>query len=396
MRNVDWVTRWTAVLAFCAVTLAKAGVAAQAPPVGGRIAGRVIDRGGFALPGATVLLTSDAVTRSTTTDGEGRFVFDALGPGDSYIVRAELTGFEAAPQTGVVVRRGETTQVEIILKVGCLESSIVHHGASPAFDVLLQSDAIFHVRVVEDGHSRKLETGESCEIVSEAPITVLRTVSVSPVPVSPIAIARALSNDDALAAGSEYVVFHRHGRPADELFINQGFSFPVEGGRVMGVFEDRLGIANGVAVDQAIAGLQQTYKRHTRYRNYDDLTSAASFETLRFKTGWIAVGVLDSKLQKWTYERLFEIEAGSKDPRMLPRRGDRILLKESQAIDILDFGSRGEALRKRPPFTRHDGPDLADTTGTHASAHVPYTVADVQCERGDENVCIVWVRLIAK
>jgi hypothetical protein len=189
-------------------------------------------------------------------------------------------------------------------------------------------------------------------------------------------------------------VFHQQGWPADDVFIEPDYSLPVIDGRVLGVYEERLGIDNGAAFDHVLVRLQQTYRRHTQYRKYDDLTSAATFETLRYKTGWIEIGVMDSQLQKWTGGQPFSFERGP-NGRELPRPGDRILLKASHPIYILDFGSHGEELRTQAPATDRRM-DLADETGTRASPRVPYTVADVQSRLWGQDSWSVWIRLIAK
>ena len=93
--------------------------------------------------------------------------------------------------------------------------------------------------------------------------------------------------------------------------------------------------------------------------------------------------------------RPFEFVADSQSLLTLPRPGDRIRLREGGQIVILDFGSRGEALRNRSPVTRpvyerH----VTEQTGARVDAGGVYTVADVQLEPVT-GMRYVWVRLAA-
>jgi hypothetical protein len=71
------------ILSALVLSVCPTAVAAQAPA---RIAGRVLDQTGGALPGVSVELVANAAELTTTTDGEGRYQFDAVPAG-----RAELT-----------------------------------------------------------------------------------------------------------------------------------------------------------------------------------------------------------------------------------------------------------------------------------------------------------------
>jgi Carboxypeptidase regulatory-like domain len=81
-------------LAILMLSLAGATDRANAQGLSGQIGGSVIDGSGAAIPGATVSVrnTTTAVTRETTTDGEGLFVFTNLFAG-TYDLRVTLTGF---------------------------------------------------------------------------------------------------------------------------------------------------------------------------------------------------------------------------------------------------------------------------------------------------------------
>ena len=121
----------------CVTTLAfscLAAVAAQAQePTLGRIDGRVTDSlHAGARSGALVFLArrraDTTVSRSTTTDVQGRFTFDSLPAGD-YVIAVEsplLDSLELSlPPSMVVVARGEPTQVRIALPSGATLRTLV-------------------------------------------------------------------------------------------------------------------------------------------------------------------------------------------------------------------------------------------------------------------------------
>ena len=100
--------------------------------------------------------------------------------------------------------------------------------------------------------------------------------------------------------------------------------------------------------------MRETYRRHTRFRQYDDLTSSAAIETLHHKTGWLLVGAFDGKAWTDGHDQVAppsDFVATARMAPRLPRRGDRIRLNEDGPIMILDYGSRGEALRNISPTT---------------------------------------------
>ena len=72
---------------------------------GGRISGTVVDSSGAVLPGATVTIVQDQtqLTKSTTTDKEGAYLFVSL-PVGTYTVSAELSGFKKAVRSGLQPR----------------------------------------------------------------------------------------------------------------------------------------------------------------------------------------------------------------------------------------------------------------------------------------------------
>ena len=78
----------------------------------GTVAGTVTDPNGAVIAGAQVTLTSEAtkLTRTTTTNGEGLYRFEAVDPG-IYSVKVTATGFREVVSTGIEVRANQTSDV---------------------------------------------------------------------------------------------------------------------------------------------------------------------------------------------------------------------------------------------------------------------------------------------
>src|SRR3989337_640207 len=90
------------------------------------VGGSVIDGSNAAIPGATVTVrnTATALTRMTTTDGQGLFVFTNLFAG-TYDLRVTLSGFRTHEEKGIVVTATERVAVPpIVLGVGGVEEVV--------------------------------------------------------------------------------------------------------------------------------------------------------------------------------------------------------------------------------------------------------------------------------
>jgi hypothetical protein len=105
------------------------------PAQTGTIQGVVNDDTGGALPGVTVTITSQdrGFSRSTVTDGVGRYVFPSV-PIGPYRIIATLQGFETAEATDNLVEVNRTTNVPINMKVGALTDTVVVLGETPIVD----------------------------------------------------------------------------------------------------------------------------------------------------------------------------------------------------------------------------------------------------------------------
>ncbi len=100
---------------------------------GGNIYGTVMDESGAVLPGATVTLTSDFGTRSTTTSSTGEFRFLNLERG-RYKVALTLSGF-ASVNREVNVVTGENANIAFSMKVATVAETVTVTAETPLVDV---------------------------------------------------------------------------------------------------------------------------------------------------------------------------------------------------------------------------------------------------------------------
>ena len=118
-------------LVVAAVFLASLPAFAQVPA--GTITGRVADATGLALPGVTVTAHGSDITRTFTTDAEGRYRFLDLAPGD-YTLTSTLPGFTTSVRERVVVGVGQTVELPVTLAIGALTETVNVTAASPMVD----------------------------------------------------------------------------------------------------------------------------------------------------------------------------------------------------------------------------------------------------------------------
>jgi hypothetical protein len=123
------------VLGVCfAVVLSIAGNA-FAQQQTGEIFGRVIDRTGAVLPGATVTVTSAALLQPQTaiTAASGAYRFPNL-PIGVYSVNFELAGFKRLVRADVRIQAGFNAEVNARLELSSVEETVTVTGESPIVD----------------------------------------------------------------------------------------------------------------------------------------------------------------------------------------------------------------------------------------------------------------------
>ncbi|MBI3490820.1 MAG: TonB-dependent receptor [Acidobacteria bacterium] len=100
------------------------------------VQGRVTDESGAALPGVTVVATHQetGIFRQVVSNADGSYQVPGLVPGP-YRVIADLSGFKKYEHSDLVLLIGNTSTLDITLKVGGVEESITVTGESPVVDV---------------------------------------------------------------------------------------------------------------------------------------------------------------------------------------------------------------------------------------------------------------------
>ena len=101
------------------------------------IVGVVTDESGAILPGVTVTVSSPALQLREVvevSDSRGEYRIAAL-PIGTYRVSYALPGFQTAAREGVRLTAGFTAKLDVSLKVGAVEETIVVSGQSPVVDV---------------------------------------------------------------------------------------------------------------------------------------------------------------------------------------------------------------------------------------------------------------------
>src|SRR5438093_530897 len=119
------------VLVIASLLLAPIVTSAQS------ISGTVTDATGNILPGVTVEARSPALieqVRTAVTNGSGQYQIIELRPG-TYSVSFALTGFSTLVREGIELTSGFTANVDVQLRVGALEETVIVTGATPLVDV---------------------------------------------------------------------------------------------------------------------------------------------------------------------------------------------------------------------------------------------------------------------
>lgn len=102
-----------------------------------QLRGTVKDSTNAVIPSAKVAITSDAtgVAESATTDGQGRYIFNALKP-DRYTVRVEAAGFRATVRSNVELRVSQQTDLDFTLELGQTTETVNVSAAAPLLNTI--------------------------------------------------------------------------------------------------------------------------------------------------------------------------------------------------------------------------------------------------------------------
>ena len=117
-------------LALVALLAVAPGVSAQT--AGASLTGKVLDKDGAPLPGATVTATNKdtGLDRSTTSDSDGRFLLPSL-PVGSYTVKAELQGFATVNVEDVRLNVATQRALEISMSTSSVQEAITVVDEAP-------------------------------------------------------------------------------------------------------------------------------------------------------------------------------------------------------------------------------------------------------------------------
>jgi hypothetical protein len=133
--------------------LALFALPASAQMLVGSVTGKVTDEQGGALPGVTVTLVGKTGSKTTTSEANGTYRFQALDPG-TYSVQADLAGFSPRKQENVVITVGKQANIDFALKVGARTENVEVLGEAPVVDVAssattnqLSQDLLFNMPI---------------------------------------------------------------------------------------------------------------------------------------------------------------------------------------------------------------------------------------------------------
>src|SRR5262245_35356799 len=117
------------------LVLAAIATLATAQTFTASLQGTVTDATGAAAPNARVVLVNEAtnVKQEKNTDSRGAYLFTLLPPG-SYKMTVELRGFQTAVRSGMVLQVQQQANVDIVLNVGDVATSVEVAGVSPRLD----------------------------------------------------------------------------------------------------------------------------------------------------------------------------------------------------------------------------------------------------------------------
>ena len=117
-------------VAICLASFHSAALA-QTDAFSASLSGAVHDSSGAAVPGAKVSLSSreKGISRTFTTDGEGRYSFAILPPA-TYTLSIEATGFSTFREENITLAAGQASSEAITLQVGQVQTEVTVSGVT--------------------------------------------------------------------------------------------------------------------------------------------------------------------------------------------------------------------------------------------------------------------------
>ena len=135
--------RWCHASRAVVLAVLLAGGGALTPPHAGAqtptftVEGVITDEQQAVLPGATVTIHNVAtnLSRTATTDAEGRYVFSALPPEGRYEITVELTGFSTQLRNNLTFNAGQRAVINVPMKLSNIQETITVAGESPLVQI---------------------------------------------------------------------------------------------------------------------------------------------------------------------------------------------------------------------------------------------------------------------
>lgn len=106
----------------------------------GSITGTVVDSSGSALPGVTVVVTSEGKSTTVYTDGKGKFRFPALIPGNYELV-ASLTDFTSQKVADLELNLGDVVNLNLTMELAEVAETIVVTSEAPVIEITQSATA---------------------------------------------------------------------------------------------------------------------------------------------------------------------------------------------------------------------------------------------------------------
>lgn len=124
------------------------------------LSGTVRDASGAVVGKALVTITnsSTGIFRKVESDGQGRYSFTNLEPGQ-YNLNVEHPGFKKAVQTEVVLTVGGSANFDVTLQVGAVSESVTVTTAAPLIETSSPSlSRVVDEQTIESDERKKLPT----------------------------------------------------------------------------------------------------------------------------------------------------------------------------------------------------------------------------------------------
>ncbi|MES2222731.1 MAG: carboxypeptidase-like regulatory domain-containing protein [Acidobacteriota bacterium] len=106
----------------------------------GNLRGVVADPTGAIIPGASIVLSGNGKTVSTTSGGTGLYHFNGLAPGE-YTIDTSIEGFTPFQSSGVIIAPGSTKTLNIALTIASQTQQVQVTGESSTIDTTPESNA---------------------------------------------------------------------------------------------------------------------------------------------------------------------------------------------------------------------------------------------------------------